>query len=171
MPSLLLYALGSTQYIIMGTQAPSILAIKNIQIIKKSAHLGVCPECTQTDLTCRHGSNGINLHRVCVCVWCVGCVCGVCWVWVGCGCGCGCVCVCVRWMYTHIAYHNGSPWLLKLLIQHLCAHVDTRQPTPIPRMRVVPSQRILKTTHLNWVGKGTKLSGWISKFSRSTKTS
>ena len=47
------------------------------------------------------------------------------------------------------AHHNSYPWLLKLLIQHLCTDVNTGEPAAITGMAVVPAQGIFKTTNLN----------------------
>lgn len=45
-------------------------------------------------------------------------------------------------------YYNGHPRFLKLLIQHLCADVNAREPASIARVTVIPTQGILKTTNL-----------------------
>ena len=44
--------------------------------------------------------------------------------------------------------HDGNKRVLVLLVRHLGRHIDTREPAPIPRMRVVPADRVLKTPNL-----------------------
>ena len=44
--------------------------------------------------------------------------------------------------------HDGNEGVLVLLVRHLGRHVDAREPAPIPRMRVVPADRVLKTPNL-----------------------
>jgi hypothetical protein len=44
--------------------------------------------------------------------------------------------------------HDGDEGVLVLLVRHLGRHVDTREPAPVPRMRVVPADRVLETPNL-----------------------
>jgi len=48
-------------------------------------------------------------------------------------------------------YNNRNEGLLELLIEHLRAHVNARQPTTIAWMTVVPSDALLEPTHLQTI--------------------
>ena len=45
-------------------------------------------------------------------------------------------------------YNYRHPWLLELLVGHLSAHINAREPTAVTRVTVVPTHTILKTTNL-----------------------
>ena len=46
-------------------------------------------------------------------------------------------------------HYNGHPRFLVLLVQHLGAHVDAREPAAIARVTVVPANGILHVSHLH----------------------
>jgi len=48
----------------------------------------------------------------------------------------------------HKPHHNGDEWIGEFLVVHLRVDIDAREPTAIPRMRVVPSDRILQPSYL-----------------------
>lgn len=52
------------------------------------------------------------------------------------------------WNSTHWINHNSHKRLLIVLIGHLRGHINTRQPTTIARMAVVPTNRVLFTPNL-----------------------
>ena len=45
--------------------------------------------------------------------------------------------------------HDGYERLLELLVQHLGAHVDAREPTAVTRMTVIPPYGIFQSANLN----------------------
>ena len=47
-----------------------------------------------------------------------------------------------------ITHHDGDERISEFLVVHLRVDVDAREPTAVPRMRVVPSDRILQPSHL-----------------------
>jgi len=44
--------------------------------------------------------------------------------------------------------HNRQEWLLELLVQHLGANINSRQPAAISRVAVIPSDGVLDPAHL-----------------------
>lgn len=55
-----------------------------------------------------------------------------------------------KWVLVRISetYDNCNPRILKLLVLHLRVDIDTREPASISRVRVVPSDSVLKTADL-----------------------
>lgn len=47
-----------------------------------------------------------------------------------------------------LSYHYGHKWLLKLLVKHLSADIDARQPASVTGVTVIPANRILQPTNL-----------------------
>jgi len=47
-----------------------------------------------------------------------------------------------------VTHNNGNEWIGEFLVVHLCVDVDAREPTAVPRMRVVPADRVLQPAHL-----------------------
>lgn len=46
------------------------------------------------------------------------------------------------------SYHNGYKRLLKLLVEHLSADIDTRQPASITGVTVIPADGVLQPANL-----------------------
>ena len=51
-------------------------------------------------------------------------------------------------MTESLTYHDGDKRFLELLVQHLCADINARQPAAIAWVTVVPANSILQPTHL-----------------------
>lgn len=47
-----------------------------------------------------------------------------------------------------LSYHYGHKWLLKLLVKHLSADINARQPASVTGVTVIPANRILQPTNL-----------------------
>lgn len=45
-------------------------------------------------------------------------------------------------------YYHCYEWLLELLIEHLSADINAREPAAVARVAVVPANRIFKAAHL-----------------------
>lgn len=54
----------------------------------------------------------------------------------------------LREVWQDSTNHDGDEGVLVLLVRHLGRHVDTREPAPVPRVRVVPADRVLETANL-----------------------
>lgn len=52
-----------------------------------------------------------------------------------------------------LAYNNGDKWFLELLVQHLSAHINARQPAPISRVAVIPANHIFQSPNLSKRGR------------------
>ena len=45
-------------------------------------------------------------------------------------------------------HDDGHEWVLEVLVQHLCGDVDTREPTAVARVGVIPTNGVLQSAHL-----------------------
>ena len=63
--------------------------------------------------------------------------------------------VLIQYKMFCFTYHNCNKWFLKLLIQHLCAHVDSREPAAVTRVTVVPADGILQPPYLGTIRQST----------------